>query len=310
MKIWITRAEPGAAAVAERLRAAGCRPVVRPLLAARATAARFEPDGVGALAFTSGLGVHFFLEAIGGSGSEVAYHPWRAMPVFAVGDATARAAAVAGFTDVVSASGDVAALASVVGAAADRIEGIVLHPSAAEPAGDLAGALGAAGLEARNVAVYETSEVEISGTELAEGLACEAVLLHSPRASRRFAELVEAGGARALTALCLSDAVAAPLAGVALAAVLVAPEPNEPSLIALIQTLRVEAPDHPAAPDPPAAPDEPGLDRVRLLTPLFWSMMLLSAAGMVAATLVATALVVRPPPGAAASAAASPAARR
>ena len=60
-KIWITRAQPGADATAERVRALGHRPVVAPLLAVQPVLGA-EPDlsGVGALAFTSANGVRAF----------------------------------------------------------------------------------------------------------------------------------------------------------------------------------------------------------------------------------------------------------
>ena len=59
--IWITRAEPGAAATAERVRQLGHRPLVAPLLEVRPTA-QAAPDlaDVGALAFTSANAARIF----------------------------------------------------------------------------------------------------------------------------------------------------------------------------------------------------------------------------------------------------------
>ena len=63
--IWITRAEPGAAATAERVRQLGHRPLVAPLLEVRPTA-QAAPDlaDVGALAFTSANAARIFAWAI------------------------------------------------------------------------------------------------------------------------------------------------------------------------------------------------------------------------------------------------------
>ncbi len=82
-KIWITRAEPGAAATAERVRALGHEAVVAPLLAIQPLVdARVDLTDVGALAFTSANGVRAFAE----KSAE------RSLKVFAVGLATAKAA--------------------------------------------------------------------------------------------------------------------------------------------------------------------------------------------------------------------------
>ena len=97
------------------------------------------------LAFTSANGVAAFAARFGERG----------LPAYAVGAATAAAAREAGFASVTSADGDVAALVSVVAAHAP-FAGEVLHPGAAEPAGDLIGALAALGVPARALTAYET----------------------------------------------------------------------------------------------------------------------------------------------------------
>src|SRR5258708_2588521 len=60
-KIWITRAQPGAASTAERVRALGHEAIVAPLLAVRALEdVQVDLRGVAALAFTSANGVRAF----------------------------------------------------------------------------------------------------------------------------------------------------------------------------------------------------------------------------------------------------------
>ena len=56
--IWITRAQPGAQATAERVRGMGLEAVVEPLLEVRALGeGEIDLAGAGALAFTSAHGV-------------------------------------------------------------------------------------------------------------------------------------------------------------------------------------------------------------------------------------------------------------
>ena len=219
MKVWVTRAQPGADATAARLRARGFEPVVSPLLEVRPLAGGpIDLSGVAALAFTSSNGVAAF------AGRSAA----RDLPVFTVGAATAAAARAAGFVEVTSADGDVAALAAVIvsrGSAA----GAVLHAAPTEPAGDLVAALAALGVSARSLALYET--VAVAPDRRVE---VAAVLLHSPKAARALADHLAAHPAPSLHALCLSAAVAAPLADAGLACVQAALHPTEDALLALL----------------------------------------------------------------------------
>lgn len=216
MRIWITRAEPGASRTADRLKAMGHQPVTAPLLEVHPLPAMIDLDGVGALAFTSANGVRAFAER----------SAERALPVFAVGDATAAAARKAGFTEVASACGDLDALADLI--AAQRPVGTVLAPGPREPAGDLPRALAAQGVTARTLALYETLPVAPSG----DMRAVDAVLIHSPKAAERLAVVL--GGRPGPAAYCISAAAAAPLAGRPFARVAWAARPDEDSLLALL----------------------------------------------------------------------------
>lgn len=222
MRVWVARAEPGASATAERLRALGHEPVVAPLLEARPLPdIMLDLAGVGALAFTSRHGVAAF----------AALSPVRDLPVFTVGNATAEAARAAGFRHVTSADGDVAALARTIAQAAP--EATVLHPRAAEPAGDLAGALAAAGVAACDLAVYETLPVSALPAAVAQAPP-DAVLVHSPKAARTLAALLPPEGARAMDAFTLSPACAEPIRPLPWRSLAVAEAPNEAALLALL----------------------------------------------------------------------------
>jgi uroporphyrinogen-III synthase len=220
--VWVTRARPAAEATADRLRERGHRPLVAPLLEIRRLEVRLDPDGVGALAFTSANAI----ASADFTGFDV--------PVFTVGAATAEAARRAGFSRVEAASGDVAALASLIAVRREGFRGPVLHPSATEPAGDLAGLLAAAGVPARSVPVYETVPAALPTAAVAEAWPnLFAVLLHSAKAARRLAEIAAGWSASEARLLCLSDAVARAL-GDAGRRVAVAERPDEASLLNLL----------------------------------------------------------------------------
>ena len=178
-----------------------------------------------ALAFTSANGVRAFAATWAG----------REWPVFAVGEATAQAARAQGFTRVMSADGDVAALAALIADA--RPAGVVLHAGARERADDLEGRLAGLGCAVVTLALYKTIGVERLPAEACEALRAgrlEAVLLHSPRAAITLAMRLEdrpAVESGRLRIVGLSAACTAPLAGLRLRAVEVAASPTEAALL-------------------------------------------------------------------------------
>ncbi len=220
-RVWITRAQPGAARTAARLAALGYEPVVAPLLAIRplpdalAQAPAFAT--VAALAFTSPNGV----EAFAALTPEL-----RDRPVFAVGDATAEAAREVGFTDARSAAGDIHALAALI--ADSPIHGLILVPGAREPAGDLPALLPDHAV--RRLPVYAAEE-----TDAAAPADFDAVLLHSPRAARALAAalatVLTPDAAANRLAVCISTAAAAPLTAFSFAEIRTADAPDENSVL-------------------------------------------------------------------------------
>jgi uroporphyrinogen-III synthase len=224
-KIWITRAQPGADVTAERVRALGHEAIVAPLLAVRAFGdVEVDLSGVAALAFTSANGVRAFADLSGE----------RNLRVFAVGAATANAARAAGFRLVLSADGDVEALAEGIAKRRGELRGAVLHPGAAEPAGDLVGALQAHGLEARQLILYETMPVKLAAEAAGQLVQADAVLLHSPKAAQVLAGVLKAHPAPKLRALGLSKAVVKPLARAKVGPKAFPPMPLEGALLNLI----------------------------------------------------------------------------
>ena len=219
MKIWVTRTQPGAAATAERLSALGHEPIVAPLLDVRRLDAPIDLTGIAAIALTSANA------AEGLSGGDI--------PVFAVGEATAHAALRAGFSDVQSASGDVYALGQRIAASLPP-GAMVLHPCAAERAGDLEAPLANAGLKLRLLPVYETLAAPVDAAILRALAGADAVLLHSPKAARILTALLQSHPSTLDRAFCLSQAVADALRGIKIANVAVATLSNDTALLNLV----------------------------------------------------------------------------
>ncbi|HEX3700097.1 MAG TPA: uroporphyrinogen-III synthase [Phenylobacterium sp.] len=224
-RIWITRTRPGADSTAERVRALGHEALIAPLLSVRPVEdATVDLKGVGALAFTSANGVRAFTELCGE----------RELRVFAVGAATAQAARAAGFHTVLSADGDVEALAEGIASRRGQLRGAVLHPGAAEPAGDLAGALEKHGVQARRAILYETGPVKLDEAQARSLSQADAALLHSPAAAKALASVLRAHPAPQMRALGLSKAVIRPLSRIPMAGKAYPPFPLEAALLNLI----------------------------------------------------------------------------
>ena len=218
-RVWITRAQPGAARAAARLTALGFTPVVASLLTIRPLpeALSQAPDltTVAALAFTSPNGVEAFAALVPAP-------LLRDRPVFAVGDATAEAARDAGFANARSAAGDIHALARLIDAS--PIQGLILAPGAREPAGDLPALL--PDCQIQRLPVYAAEE-----TGAVPPADFDAVLLHSPRAARALAACLNPDAARNRLVVCISPAAAVPLQGLSFTEIRTADAPDENSML-------------------------------------------------------------------------------
>jgi uroporphyrinogen-III synthase len=221
----VTRTQPGADHTARALEAAGRSVIVAPLLEVRSVPSAAAPDGVQAVAVTSG---HAAAQL-----TSLGLDP--TTPVFAVGDATARLARAA-FPNTVSASGDAADLAALIRARLSPSGGPILFPHGRETAGDLAGALRAAGFVVQDRIVYETAPVEALPAPLAAALqtdSVEWVLFHSPKGAQTGTELLRPHSRR-LCCACLSEAVAAAAQAAPWLEIRVAAAPTDASLLATV----------------------------------------------------------------------------
>ena len=224
MRVWVTRAQPQAAATAERLVQMGHEPVVQPLIETRIVPVASDAlANAGALAFTSQSAI----DAVASQGLVPALAD---LQVFAVGDATADAARRAGFKRVQSAGGSVSDLATLILASPPSWAGELVHLSARQPAGDLTGLLARRDCAARRVTVYET--IAAPDGHVPEG--AEAVLIHSAMAAGRLAAVISPSAAENMCLFGLSEAALMPLNAIKFRQRAIAPIANEASILSLL----------------------------------------------------------------------------
>ncbi|AJY47693.1 uroporphyrinogen-III synthase [Martelella endophytica] len=224
MRVLVTRPEASAERSAARLAALGHLPFTLPLFEPvhqpDAAIAALAEEAWSAVAVTSAEAVR----ALG-----------RAAPLrlYAVGEASAKAARDAGFADIVTGPGDGAGLAERI--AADGVDRL-LYLAGSPRMPDFEQRLAACGVSFLSVDCYRMMPVALSDDEFAARLvdaAPDAVLLYSARTADRFFAL---GGAaflpRQAFVVCLSAAVAAQVpAGIP---VRIAAAPDEKKLFACL----------------------------------------------------------------------------
>lgn len=236
MRVLVTRPAQDATQLVARLADAGIESALEPLLTIEfLPSPRLDLSDVQALLVTSANGVRAFAALVAE----------RALPVFAVGDASAAAARALGFARVDSAAGDVAALAELVARHADRARGSLLHVAGTEVTGDLGGALSAAGFRYRREVLYRATasrSLSSSTVDLFRTNALAGVLLFSPRTAATFSGLARAAEIDAhlgaVRAFCLSPAVAAEAGSLAWRGIAVAARPDTDALIETILAAR------------------------------------------------------------------------
>ena len=212
-RVIVLRPQPGAEATVEKARASGLEAIAIPLFEIEPAAWQApDPAGFDGLLLTSANAVRF------GGG---ALQSLRGLKAYAVGEATAAAAREAGFD--IAATGD---------RGVDRLLGSIepnlklLHLSGAdrrEPDG--------AKQRITAVTVYRAKPAE--GPDLSMAADCVA-LIHSPRAGRRFAELVSKRDTISIAAI--SEA-AREAVGEGWRRVEAAEEPSDDALLALAARL-------------------------------------------------------------------------
>lgn len=218
--IAVLRPEPGNAATAEKLAAMGCEAVRLPLFAVRPLDWTVPPGEYDALILTSA-------NAVRHAGAGLA--ALMALPVYAVGAATADAAREAGLNVVFVGNADGPALER---AAAERGVDAGLHLTGREHRQAAGGAIRSV------VAAYASEPLHVTRAS-ASVLTGAVALVHSPRAGARLAELVDTHGiARAgIVIAAISERTAAAAAGGGWRHIAVAAQPDDDTLIALARRL-------------------------------------------------------------------------
>jgi uroporphyrinogen-III synthase len=213
MTVLILRPQPGAGETAARARALGLDPVVAPLFTVRPLAWT-PPDAAG---FEAAMLTSASAARLAGDGLT----SFKALPCYAVGEATAAAAEEAGFADIRVGPDDGAALLLMM--AGDGI-GRAFHACGADHL-----ALGHPAIEIVRVPVYaavaEAHLPEPAAAALAKGAPA---LLHSPRAAGLFAGLIADRAAIAIAAISARTARAA---GGGWRSVAIAPRPRDHALL-------------------------------------------------------------------------------
>lgn len=215
LKLAVLRPEPGHAATLARARGAGFETVSLPLFAVQPLAWE-APRAVDfdALILTSANAVRFAGSGLAGL---------TGLPVLAVGPHTATAARDAGFDVMATGGGDGAEIAALAVA-----HGVTraLHLTGRDRT------LSAGGPIARVIAVYESAAIAIDPARLSD-LVGSIALVHSARAGRRLAELIDTAGIdRAAIAIAAFSPAIAVAAGNGWAAIASAATPDDAALFA------------------------------------------------------------------------------
>jgi len=236
MHVLVTRPEPDARREADALQAHGYEPVLSPLLEIEFLKnVPLDLEDAQAVVITSRNALR-----------ALADHPQReavtALPLFAVGEATAWAGRQFGFSEVTIGPGTGAGLPPIIRREVHPEKGALVHIGAEKVAFDLKGVLEEDGFEVRHAVLYRSHPVDnLSDAVVSELKSGEIsnVLLMSPRTARTFATLAERQGvvtdAKGLVCYCLSKAIAEAVAPLGFM-VRVPTHPREEDLLALLDS--------------------------------------------------------------------------
>lgn len=233
MRILLTRPRQQSLATARMLHVKGHRVLIDPMLSVRHVP--HDPvagEGVAAVVLTSS-------NALPGLDD-----PLRRLPILAVGQATAQAAIAAGCASVLTAAGDGVELAGLVRERIPPEAGTILHVCGEEVRDGLEAALVEAGYRYQRLVVYRTetaARLAPRTVQALEGHELDAVLFYSPRTAQVFARLVErdglAGHLAHVSAVCLSEPIAAEIRGLPWRSVEVAQRRDQTALLACLEDL-------------------------------------------------------------------------
>ena len=240
MKLLLTRGLEDAEPLALALQMRGHQTLTEPMMSVEyLSAAAPDINTVQALLITSANGIRAF------SQQSWINDQWRdQVPVYAVGDGSARTARQCGFKTVYSASGDVDDLANLAIDKASLNEGALLHIAGSKVAGDLSGQLTKAGFQCEREVFYKANRAlslsEQTCAALSQGQ-IDGVLFYSPRTADIFITLAEGAGVdeflQKVTVYCLSTAVADITSRVGWHKTEICRSPDQESMIRLVDSI-------------------------------------------------------------------------
>lgn len=233
MRLLVTRPEPDGERTARVLRAQGHEVMLAPMLRIEAIPdATFGAGPWGAVLMTSANGPR-----------AMAQHPrlqeLLSLPVLTVGRSSAEAARAAGFTNVESAGGDGEDLVKLV---AQRFAGAakpLLYPAGEDRARNLFGDLAKHGIAVETVVVYRAVKATSLPPDVQTALQAgriDGVIHFSQRSVETYLECTQNfhQAAVAPAHYCLSERAARPLLSGGAQQIVVAPNPEESALLALV----------------------------------------------------------------------------
>lgn len=238
MQVLVTRPLPDAWDMKSRIERLGPSAVLAPLLEIvplELTIGQF--DGASAIIATSQNGLRSL--QLAGLIEQV-----KRLQVYCVGEATAKLAADMKLPNITAGRGTAADLVPVIAERQKARAGYLAHLAGDHLAFDLKGALGAQGLEVRELAAYKSAAADVLPLEAVAGIKTKrigAVTLMSPRTAEIWTALAAKHGLQSelnkLVHVCLSQAVADKLQLPPTARVEIAAGPNLEEMLILIKGL-------------------------------------------------------------------------
>lgn len=242
MRILVTRPEPDASALAERLQALGFEPILQPLL-------EFQPLKIEPSTFEQVSGV------IITSGNALRpLHGFRGLdfllglPLYCVGEKTAQKALEMGFRRIEAVAESAQTLSEEIAA---KAEGLLVHFNSAHRAFDLDKSLINHGIALRVVNVYDMAArtaFDAGVLDKLENGMIDGVILMSARTAETFVTLcrkyrIEARIAK-LRYFCISQAVATRLASLAAEQIRIAKAPTKQGILEVVTHEWEASPNH------------------------------------------------------------------
>jgi len=236
MLFLVTRPEPEGSKLKGLIEELGHEAIVEPLMEAELMPEAIDDlDGVTALIATS-------RNALRALSQSPYLHDAVAIPLFAVGRATAEEARHLGFERIAVGPGSGTGFASAIAGTLDPADGLILHLAGDVLAGDLAGELQELGFRVLQPVVYRMKAAEALSEGTTEAIgegAVDGVVLMSPRTARIYAGLIKRQGladaAAEMVHVCLSDTVARGLAPLGNVPTEVAETPSLNAVLEVIQ---------------------------------------------------------------------------